>query len=374
MTCASVQRWFSPYLDERLSADQRAALEAHLAGCTRCAGELAALKRVMGALRSLPPVEAPSDLLAGVHAKLQAKPRWTHGLAWPSLAWPRHAVAMGLTVLLVVFAVAIPASLRRDARGQFSLASRPVSDKNAGTMKRLAGLSSSASRPAGEGAQTAAVNDQQARRSVSEAFMPVRDAVKAEHAMREENHEEPPPTTAEPAHGTRLLAANKLTPAEPLGGVAKEKPAASEPSTDALKENRKDDFRARADKQAASAGGLALAPASPTVIQLQWLVADPSGAVASLREWLAQVPGATWSAADSRMTVQIPAANYASLLEELAKHGTPSPRAAAKAVAAPAGFESNEVDHLQSTETTAPASSTRPATLVVELTLKSSSP
>jgi hypothetical protein len=113
----------SAYVDGELPAAERAALEAHLAGCARCAAELSELRQVAGLLRALPaarvprsftlPVDAPSVVPARSTAPaLPATPRplpapsrpraaarrapWTGAAQWVG----GLAAAAGLVILL----------------------------------------------------------------------------------------------------------------------------------------------------------------------------------------------------------------------------------------------------------------------------------
>lgn len=56
----------SVYLDGELSSGERAELHGHLSGCGRCSVELADVQRVRAAIRSLPVLELPADILPGV--------------------------------------------------------------------------------------------------------------------------------------------------------------------------------------------------------------------------------------------------------------------------------------------------------------------
>lgn len=51
----------SEYIDNRLSAQERHHLEAHLAACPQCREELASLQATVTVLRALPPVPVPSS-------------------------------------------------------------------------------------------------------------------------------------------------------------------------------------------------------------------------------------------------------------------------------------------------------------------------
>ena len=59
----------SDYLDDELPEAERAAVEAHLAGCAECAKTLASLKRIAAEASSLPPQPPDSDLWPGIAAR-----------------------------------------------------------------------------------------------------------------------------------------------------------------------------------------------------------------------------------------------------------------------------------------------------------------
>jgi anti-sigma factor RsiW len=63
MKCRRSQRLFSRHLDGRLREEERAALDAHLAGCARCRAELARWEVPSRALRALGPARAPDGLV-----------------------------------------------------------------------------------------------------------------------------------------------------------------------------------------------------------------------------------------------------------------------------------------------------------------------
>src|SRR5688572_21150854 len=62
----------SDYLDGEMDADERARLEAHLAGCAECAATLADLGDVMRRARALAPREPATDLWPGIAAGIGA--------------------------------------------------------------------------------------------------------------------------------------------------------------------------------------------------------------------------------------------------------------------------------------------------------------
>lgn len=71
MRCSQVTELLSEYVDDALDAPTKARLDEHLAHCPTCTAELASLRSYLGAMASLPRVQAPADFLAGVHERLE---------------------------------------------------------------------------------------------------------------------------------------------------------------------------------------------------------------------------------------------------------------------------------------------------------------
>lgn len=63
MDCWTVQHGISAYLDSAVSHDQRREISQHLSACPTCSLEWEQQRRLRGALRSLPTVAAPPELL-----------------------------------------------------------------------------------------------------------------------------------------------------------------------------------------------------------------------------------------------------------------------------------------------------------------------
>lgn len=68
----AVNDQLSEYLDDELSASERAAVEAHLASCPRCRVDLEQLRQVAVRARTLPDRPPAADLWPGVAARLEA--------------------------------------------------------------------------------------------------------------------------------------------------------------------------------------------------------------------------------------------------------------------------------------------------------------
>jgi anti-sigma factor RsiW len=92
----------SEYLDGDLTADERAAIEAHLDTCAECARIVGELRAVAARAAALAPRPPAVDLWAGVHARLQ--PRGGAGRRTSSekfsFTWPELAAA-GLALMVL---------------------------------------------------------------------------------------------------------------------------------------------------------------------------------------------------------------------------------------------------------------------------------
>lgn len=97
--CEEYELWLSAYLDGELAASDLPRLEGHVAGCDRCARELAALRTEVRLTRALAPEEPPADL----HARIMAALDTTQPSLWARLALllraPSLRPALGLSAL-----------------------------------------------------------------------------------------------------------------------------------------------------------------------------------------------------------------------------------------------------------------------------------
>ncbi len=102
MSCLHEAERLTDLIDERLTAEEAGAVQAHLADCSTCAAEMALLQRGRVALSNLPGEKAPEGLLAGVHQRLQSAPAQLP-LATPRAArgGMRSALAAGLLTAIV---------------------------------------------------------------------------------------------------------------------------------------------------------------------------------------------------------------------------------------------------------------------------------
>src|SRR2546425_3920504 len=75
MTMGHVTELLSAYLDERVGADERARIVAHLDACESCRAHLESLRRTVALLHTAEPVRAPEGFRAQVRARIDAQPR-----------------------------------------------------------------------------------------------------------------------------------------------------------------------------------------------------------------------------------------------------------------------------------------------------------
>lgn len=86
-------------LDHELEPFELQALEAHLAACADCQGELAAAMSLFETIGGLPDERLAVDLAPGVLAAIQPAPHWLRSLAFGELL---VALAVGIGLLLGV--------------------------------------------------------------------------------------------------------------------------------------------------------------------------------------------------------------------------------------------------------------------------------
>ena len=80
MTCHDARELFSALLDDALTAEERARLDAHLATCGECGRELEGFRGAVALVRGLPPDRAPAGFVDRLVAAARPEP-WTTRLA-----------------------------------------------------------------------------------------------------------------------------------------------------------------------------------------------------------------------------------------------------------------------------------------------------
>jgi Putative zinc-finger len=119
VTCQDIRELFSARVDDALSADERARLDAHLATCAECAREWLRFEGTVGLLRATEPARAPAGFVDRVMA---ARPQpWYRRLAtrvlvpWP-VKVPLEAAAIVLVAGLAVMVFQRSPELQQAAR------------------------------------------------------------------------------------------------------------------------------------------------------------------------------------------------------------------------------------------------------------------
>lgn len=111
MTCERIRAQLTGYLDGELDGDAGTVVRGHLRTCEACRAVAADEAALRDGLRSLPPLDPPATLWAGVQARLAAeevaeskRPAWRRGLArWRHwLPAPRVALAGALVAAAAV--------------------------------------------------------------------------------------------------------------------------------------------------------------------------------------------------------------------------------------------------------------------------------
>lgn len=109
MSCEFCRDNFTAYLEGELKGAQAKRFDAHLKACSECARDLESFRAAVGAMRALPQVQPPADLLARIDAALDATPApvpstvpgWLRGWSW------QHAGGFALAACLLVTFVAV---------------------------------------------------------------------------------------------------------------------------------------------------------------------------------------------------------------------------------------------------------------------------
>jgi anti-sigma factor RsiW len=111
MRCEQVRNRLDDLLDGALPGDERARVEAHLAGCTECSGELEAIRRLLADISELPSeVETSRDLWPEIATRLEPRSTVVRGrFGAASRPW----LAIAATVLAAIGSLVIAYSLGR---------------------------------------------------------------------------------------------------------------------------------------------------------------------------------------------------------------------------------------------------------------------
>ena len=133
MTCTETRDLFSALADDALTPGERAALDAHLAGCAECRRELAGLLRTVKLVRAMDPVHAPAGFVDRVLAAAQPAP--SHRRLGRRLMRPWPTLPLGAAALLLIGGLAVllfrgSPEQQRAAHDQFEAPRAPSSERN----------------------------------------------------------------------------------------------------------------------------------------------------------------------------------------------------------------------------------------------------
>jgi hypothetical protein len=120
VTCHDARELFSARVDEALTAEERASLDAHLAGCGDCRRELDRFRRTVALLHGVAPVRAPAGFVDRVLEAARPGPwrtRLLRRLFWPlPVKLPLHAAAVALIAVTAVYLYEHAPEVREAAR------------------------------------------------------------------------------------------------------------------------------------------------------------------------------------------------------------------------------------------------------------------
>lgn len=141
MEHADMRRKLSAYLDNAVTADEKAEIKRHLGSCGTCRGEIADLELTVGYLKTLPDVEPPPWLTAKIMAKVRemASPKPT---LWQRLFYPLH-VKLPIEAFALVFLCVTGFYLARTIGTQAPLTSSSFAPPQASVPPSVGGLPAS---------------------------------------------------------------------------------------------------------------------------------------------------------------------------------------------------------------------------------------
>jgi len=107
MECDRIKKLISEYIDGVLDGGTVAIIEEHLKQCENCNGEYISIKKIVDELGSMEPLEAPKDILAKVHERIESYSlfyRLRRYLLFPfRVKIPIELIAMAATAVIIFF-------------------------------------------------------------------------------------------------------------------------------------------------------------------------------------------------------------------------------------------------------------------------------
>ncbi|HKQ67358.1 MAG TPA: zf-HC2 domain-containing protein, partial [Methylomirabilota bacterium] len=107
MNCHDAREQFSALIDDALAADERAALDAHLATCADCRRELQRFRDTVALMRGAAPVRAPAGFVDRVLEAARPVPWHRRLLHVMFLPWPIKLPMEAAAIVLVSVGVAM---------------------------------------------------------------------------------------------------------------------------------------------------------------------------------------------------------------------------------------------------------------------------
>ena len=104
MTCAELEILLCDYVDGTLAAEQRTALDSHIATCRACAELAADVAGATAFFEAVPSVEPPRELLTRILDQIPAERQWWRRIwsGWvEGVLQPRFVMGMAMTILSV---------------------------------------------------------------------------------------------------------------------------------------------------------------------------------------------------------------------------------------------------------------------------------
>lgn len=104
MTCGEVEVRLDDYVDGALGERERAAVEAHLAGCAACRAALAEVRGLVANAHALPQrIEPPRELWTGIAARIKERRQPAGGSAW----WRERGFWAGVSAAAATLVLAL---------------------------------------------------------------------------------------------------------------------------------------------------------------------------------------------------------------------------------------------------------------------------
>jgi hypothetical protein len=297
-----MRRKLSAYLDNAVTAEEKAEIKRHLGSCGTCRGAIADLELMVGYLKTLPDVEPPPWLTAKIMAKVRelATPKPS---LWQRLFFPLY-VKLPIEAVALVFLCVTGFYLARTIGTQAPLTAPSPAPQHAR-------VPSSASRPQ-------ASIPQGKMRGTQPANLQPRSAAPPPAQQQAEPQLEPEPEQAPaPARPARRMAEPELQPADEGILMDRESPQGN----GAIYGNAK-----RSKKAPAAAALPELGGASAEKAEITLVVDDPATAAGIIEESITRlggrINGHSYSDESHLLIIRIGTQKVPTLLGRLERIGT----------------------------------------------------